>query len=294
MNLLQEIRDDLVSESASLSNTLRKARILAHDIDLSELQQWVRSELAGYPDPDTVPEYRRFQPINVGRFHGPFGSQLTNQPLPTSILPEPLKSFAESMVFQQSVSELQELLSMDSPRWPWPVEAVILAREHIAVEGMELAGAHKPMPKHAISGVLDNVRNRLLEFVLDVPITDIELQQGTFDRSSVRNIFHTHIYGDQNAVAVGENVSQALSKISQGHLPSLLQYLQQQGIGEDDILSLKQALSAEPTATKKKLGPRVASWFGRMISKAASGAWDIAVDAAPRVLLEALGKHYGW
>ncbi|MYC87154.1 MAG: hypothetical protein F4X22_02810 [Gemmatimonadales bacterium] len=294
MNLLHEIRDDLVSESAGLSNTLRKARILAHEIDLPELEQWVRSELAGYSDPDTVPEYRRFQPANVGRFHGPFGSQLTNQPLPTTMLPEPLKSFAESMVFQQSVSELEELLSMDSPLVPWPIEAVILAREHITVEGMELAGAHKPIPKHAIAGILDSIRNRLLDFVLDVPITDNELQDGTFDRSSVRNVFHTHIHGSQNAIAVGENVSQALSQVSRGHLPSLLQYLRDQGIDEDDVLSLKQALAAEPEITEKELGPRVASWLGGMINKAASGTWDIAVETAPKLLLEALGKHYGW
>ena len=60
MGLLDEIRSDLVNASTDLSNTLRKAKILASAIGVPEFRQWVDFELGGYTDRDKVPSYRRF------------------------------------------------------------------------------------------------------------------------------------------------------------------------------------------------------------------------------------------
>ena len=49
MTLLDEIRSDLVNESANLSNTLRKAKILARAIGLPEFMEWVDFELRRIP-----------------------------------------------------------------------------------------------------------------------------------------------------------------------------------------------------------------------------------------------------
>ena len=72
MSLLDEIRSDLVNESTDLSNTLRKAKILASAIGLPEFREWVASELSGYTNRDKVPSYRQFRPTNLGTFAGPF------------------------------------------------------------------------------------------------------------------------------------------------------------------------------------------------------------------------------
>ena len=294
MKLLEELRNDLTSDSASLSNTLRKAKILAHRLKFPELRRWVASELTGYIDSDDTPDYRRMKTVNLGTFHGAFGSAVKNHVLPTYNLPEPLKDFAENMIFPQSVRELEGMLSQESPRLPWPAEAVMLAQEHIKVEGMVLVAAHKPIAEYAISGILDSVKNRLLDFVLDIPVTDEELEEGDFDRDKVRNVFFTNVYGSQNDVAVGENVSKETRLVIKDDRPSLLDHLRQQGISETDLQALEQALSSEPTASRRELGPKVNSWIGRMVGKAASGAWKIAVEAAPKVLLESLGQFYDW
>ena len=294
MKLIDDIRDDLVTASASLSDTLRKAKILAHQLGLSELRQWADSELSGYEDPDHTPEYRRFRANNLGTFFGPFGSQVRNQVLPTTGLPEPLRSFAENLVVQQSVKALETMLSQESSRFPWPAEFVEVAREHIVIEGMQLVEAHKPIPNSVFSGVLDSVKTRLLDFVLDVPVTDEQLRDGTFDRSQARNIFLTNVYGSENVIAVGETVSQGLSEVVAGNRESLLAYLRRQGITDDDLGVLEDAIASETTAAKNQLGPQVNSWLGRMVVKTMSGAWDVAVQTAPDVLIGALGKYYGW
>lgn len=294
MKLIDDIRDDLVTESASLSNTLRKAKILAHHLGLSELRQWADSELSGYEDRDQTPEYRRFRPNNLGTFFGPFGSQVKNQLLPTNNLPEPLKSFAENLILQQSVKHLEAMMSQESARFPWPAEFVEFARKHIVIEGMQLVEAHQPVPNSVFSEVVDSVKTRLLDFVLDISVTDKQLRDGKINRSQIRNVFMTNVYGSKNVVTVGETVSQGLSEIVPDDRESLLAYLRRQGISDDDLGVLEDAIASEPTAVKNRLGSRVNSWFGRMVIKSMSGAWNVAAQAAPDVLVGALGKYYGW
>ena len=106
MNLLDEICSDLVNESASLSNTLRKAKILANAIGLPEFREWVEFELNGYKSLKDLPEYRHFSPTNFGTFVGPFQSMTKNVVLPTFNLPDDLKEYAENFYFFQGVGEL--------------------------------------------------------------------------------------------------------------------------------------------------------------------------------------------
>ena len=159
MSLLDEIRSDLVNESAKLSNTLRKAKILASAIGLPEFKEWVDSELGGYSDRGKVPSYRRIRPTNYGTFFGPFQSGVRNIVLPTYDLPASVKDFAENLIFFDGVGTLEAQASesrQESYQRRWPQEMVILARDAMRMEGeMVLADAHQPIPTHLHSGILD-------------------------------------------------------------------------------------------------------------------------------------------
>ena len=74
MTLMDDIKSALTNDSASLSNTLRKAKILATTMRLSEFREWVDYELGGYPKQSEVPAYRVLRTQSVGQFSGPFGS----------------------------------------------------------------------------------------------------------------------------------------------------------------------------------------------------------------------------
>ena len=47
MSLFDEVGTDLVNESAKMSNTLRKDKVLASEIGLPEFRAWVDFELKG-------------------------------------------------------------------------------------------------------------------------------------------------------------------------------------------------------------------------------------------------------
>ena len=299
MALMDDIRSDLIDESASVSNTLRKAKMLAYDLELPEFREWVDSELNGYTDRSKVPSYRRFRPNNRGTFSGPFQSLVRNMPLPTYGLPEHIKNFAENLIFSQGVGELEGMLILKgkSLQRVWPQEMVILARDAIQMDGgMVLVDAHKPVPAHLISGILDQVKNKLLDFILGLQennITSENLKNGEVKQETVRNLFNINIYGDHNIVSSGENVQQQASPIRKGDIASLLDYLSKHEVSKKDLRELKRAISAEPNASKGKLGPKVQAWLGEMVSKAYSEAWKITLTEAPKVLMDALRSYYG-
>lgn len=299
MSLLDQIRSDLVNESASLSNTLRKAKILASAIGLTEFRDWVDSELGGYLDKEKVPSYRWFHPTNLGTFSGPFQSGVKNMVLPTYNLPDVVKDFAENQFFFHGVGELEalEAQTAGSHQRKWPQEMVMLARDAISMQGgMVLIDAYQPIPAHVISGILDQVKTKLLDFVLGLQernITSEDLDNRTVEPGSVRNLFNITIYGDRNIVASGEYVNQQVNPVEKGDIDSLLSCLRQLEVDNDDLTDLEAAVSAEPDPPGGQYGPRVRAWLGGMISKAASRTWKIGVETASKVLTDALNDYYG-
>ena len=296
MSLLDEIRSALVNESADLSNTLRKAKILASAIGLPEFREWVDFELSGYTDRDKVPSYRCFLPTNLGTFSGPFQSGVKNMVLPTYNLPDQVRDFAENLIVFDGVGALEAQASGSYQR-KWPQEMVMLARDATQMTGgMVLVDAHQPIPAHVIPGVLDQVKNKLLDFVLGLQesnITSEDLDNRTVEPEVARNLFHINIYGDSNVVTSGEHVNQRDIMVQEGDIRSLLSCLRELNIDSDDLSELKDAVASEPSAPEGRYGPRVREWLGGMISKAASGVWNVGLETASKVLTDALKGYYG-
>ena len=298
MSLLDDIRDDLVQEATSLSNTLRKAKLLARALSVHEFSGWVDSELNGYTDLEKLPPYRRFRPTNLGTFSGPFGSGVKNLQIPTYGLPETVKEFAEELVIPDSVGTLEGQGSNDHKR-NWPPEMIIVARESIELKnGGVLVEAHQPIPGHVQLGIIDQVKNRLLDFVLGLEDHDIspdDLKSRSAKAEIVRNVFNIVINGDSNVLATGEQVNQVVSQVKRGDVESLIKHLEGLGIGleDDDLEELRTALNAEPTDPFRGLGTQLQGWVGRMVEKAASGALRGGVSEASTKIMEALNTFTG-
>ncbi len=299
MQLIDEIIRDLVDENAGLSNILRKAKILASELNVPEFKEWLVFELEGYPSEDSVPEYRISDALNFGDFTGPFNSGVKNQILPTMGLPEPIKSYAERIIFLDNVATLQEML-VDRPGGyydVWPEEMVFLARPHIQMSaGMVFSGARKRISPHLVSGTLDSVRNRLMDFVLDLRENDVSsesLRNGTLKREIVLNSFNSYVYGNQNNVATGVNVHQQITPVEQGDIESLLNALRELNLADEDLRELHTAVASEPTAEKDGFGSKVNAWIVKTVGKAASGALRFGADQTTAAIMQALNGYYG-
>lgn len=58
MDMLRQIQADLLNDEVRLPSILRKARVLAEQLDSEELSRWVRQELDGYSPDSALPDYR--------------------------------------------------------------------------------------------------------------------------------------------------------------------------------------------------------------------------------------------
>ena len=296
MILLDDIRSGLVNQSADLSNTLRKAKILASAIRLPEFGDWVDSELGGYKDRNSLPSYRVVPSnINLGYFSGPLGSGWKNVVLPTDGLPHLARDFAENLHFYDGVGALEAQAGKDT-QVKWSQEMILFARQYIQMSGMVLVDAHKPIPSYIVPGILDQIKNKLLDFVLALEennVTAEDLDNRTVEKDVARNLFHVHIYGDQNVVAAGEQVTQQVTTVQQGNVESLLKCLRSLNVEDTDLDELRAAIEIEPAISEARYGPRVKAWLGEMVAKVATGTWKTGLDAGMKTLTNALNQYYG-
>ncbi len=293
MDALKEFIDELTQHDVDLTSTLRKAKALTNNLHSPELDQWLDQELYGYADPLKVPEYRRLATANYGNFAGPNEGTAEGLLISTEDLPQQVKEFAEDLVMLDGVGALQAHGAEPDERI-WPPDLVMLAQEATALKGgLFLIKAYQPIPASVYPDILEQVRNRLFDFLLDLQ-NNGGASEESGESGAVGRLVNYHIYGGRNIIATGERVNQQVSIVSEGDAASLLEYLREQGVGEEDIRELRDAVASDPEVLPDgNYGARVGAWLGHMLTKASTGAWDVGLEVASKLLPEALNRFYG-
>ena len=84
---------------------------------------------------------------------------------------------------------------------------------------------------------------------------------------AVGKLVNYHIYGGHNVTATREQVNQQVSIVHQGDAASLLDNLRGEGVEEEDLQELGNAVVSEPEAVDGNYGPQVGAWLGDMLTK---------------------------
>jgi len=307
--LLSEIRDAAVDGSSDLETLLRKCMVLAKRLKHEELAKWVSCELDGYlPGSLPVPEYRKFNAQCFGNFFGYGGSQARNVPIRESDIPNEYREFLASVTFGEGIGGLKGVLAGSEDgdlRIMWPGEAASIVRCTNVAPHLTLVEAWRHVNKSAIISVLSTVRNRILNFALEIESTHPDAGESTSGKLRVSNAeidraFQQHItqnfHGPVGAVASGPGIQQtATVNIHQRDFDSLASYLKENGLTESDISDLQTAIKEdpEPKSASKAFGEKVAGWIGKMLAKSAEGVWKVGTDTAAKLLTDAIKTHYG-
>lgn len=306
MKLFQEIKKNTTDSSKDLADILRKTKIVASLLKNPELKEWVNRELNGYYgiDKEEIPKFRIAAGQNLGHFSGPWGSGLRNANIPLSRLPDFIKEFASKLYFRESVGELQSLAKSDSDTFQakWPADIIPYIQHNIQIyEDMHLVDAWQVMTKPQVNSILDTVRTRLLDFILELEesfpeLVGSEQDLGKIPESAVTNHFHTHISGNKNIVNTGSNINQNIDKIViEDDLRSLNNYLSSLGIPEYDLQDLEKAIKNDEKPEKKEnFGSRVSSWLGKITEKAVSGSVELASKEGTSAIIKAISTYYGF
>jgi hypothetical protein len=301
MTLLQQIQESAIDGSSDLETLLRKCRVLAARLQNDEFKNWVQSELDGYRGDIDLPDYRHFRCQAFGHFSGAFGRQLKNAQIPDSCIPEELRDMLTTVDMRESVSALVDLIKDCEGAYlqsNWPADAYRLFGTQI-YQDMNLMQAWIAIPKSAVITIVSTVRNRILNFVLEIEATNPEAGEAEpgshpIPEDRVQQIFNNYIYGNVGSMASGRDISQITQQnVNAGDFESLATFLKDIGFGDADITELKESLEVEKAPQKSGFGPKVATWLGKAVGKIAQGGMKISTSAASEVLGEAIKNYYG-
>lgn len=301
MSLLDDIQMAAVDANSDLGTLLRKCKVLAARLGSVPLENWLLWESNGYPPDVEVPDYRIWSLVLKGHFAGPFGSSLQNVSIPLVYIPEKTRKHYERYECRQSIASIEATLRESDEG------TVGLSTGNLTL----LLGANVYQDQNCIQAwaefstihlveLLNAVRNRILDFVLaiskEAPTTGESVGKAAtaIQPERVTQIFNTTVFGG-SASLVGTALDSSIAfNIATNDFASLADTLRQQGVFDDDIKELQEAVgSDDKPVDRRKFGPKVASWIAKMMQKAADGSWGIGISAAGNLLAQAIAKYYG-
>lgn len=300
MQLLDEIIEQAVDDKTSLPTLLRKCLLLAHQLKNAKLKAWVEYELNGYPNVETLPEYRQVGIHATGTLMARGGHVINNQPLAAIVMKEDHRHWAESALLMQPVAAYD--IGKDAEgkpngaRVPWPAELVGIYANDFST-GWTLIRASQQIPGTVFASVLDNVRTRILQLAIGLKedlgddVTDAtKLPKATVDQSVVN-----HIYGGNVVVAAtAENFNQVLNiSVVQNDIDSLVGALSELGLAAADLASLKKAITADAKSGSQTIGAKTADWLKELPMALGKGTLKVGFEAAKALATKYVLSYFG-
>jgi len=275
---------------------LRKALVVATKLGISDFRSWITNELRGYDRHADVPEYRRIR----AEFRVVNPDQGRTIPL---ILPVDTEKLFRDRALTQPIGPLSELLRSDSTTFQIsmsPEERAFL----ISGQGAFPMEPIISVARSEIIRVVDAVRTAILDWALQLELEGIVGEGMSFsaeEREKAATTTSVHIgsfSGNFQGVIGDASNSEVIQRFAMnvrpGDLAALRTALHSAGVSNDDIDHLGRAIEDDPKPTVAgKFGSSVSNWLGAMLSKAASGAWELSAAAAAKVLVDAISAYYG-
>ena len=290
---LQELATD---QNVDVVTLLRKALLVATKLHLGEFRDWIDCELNGYFGKKDVPPYRRLhaEVWVKNPYHGLVPVMFADSRI--------ANAFCQIEV-RDPVGGLKHILDNQGPGASAPIFPLTAQQTALILEqqgGLDLPPV-RTVSENQLASILDAVRTAILGWALRLENEGILGEGITFTPKEVERAVASTQVRIENFQGIlgnvqGSTVSQTLSmNVQKGDWGSMERYLASLGISGDDIRELRMAIKADPPPPdRKNFGARVGDWVGKMVARAASGAWQVGIGAAGDLLASAIRAYYGW
>jgi hypothetical protein len=188
---------------------------------------------------------------------------------------------------------------------PWPGDWVLWVQKEGKFAKRANVVVHsiwQTAPRAAIVGIIDTVRNRILEFCLRLGQETPELLDDDGKAASAsmevatvaRNIYNqVFLFGNHTGNIANASPGATLTtNIEPGDLAGLTKALEDLGVPKKDCQELEQAIVEEKDTDG--LGPKVKGWLARVPKAIASGAWKVGSDVGVNVITKFVLAYYGF
>lgn len=195
MNILEQIQKDILDESISLSTVLRKAKVLAYEIDSDELKLWVKSELDGYENNDDLPGYRILESHPCGKWTNGY-HLISNHQVPMyKIEDEDLVEYLTTLHVCDGIRTI-EVNAKNEGYILFESNVTTLVNMQIKEEGWGYAELHHGVSKYNFEQMVDTIRNRLQDFILELG-EKWKVEDEVPEKEVVEQIFNLYIHNPE-------------------------------------------------------------------------------------------------
>ncbi|WP_241770978.1 hypothetical protein [Atlantibacter hermannii] len=304
MSQLQDIINLLSSGDEGTTNALLQTKVFLYSIKKKDLCSWIDHEINGYPSENDVPQYRIVKARILGSINNGYRYYNDFQ-LPLSYLSEEKYKEAHQSRVTMSVGQIEQVVIKAGDnhllQQSIPLDIAKIKYCKLIDSNYEITNCYKQISVHSFSGILTQIRYRLLSFLLELSDQTAEINEGKsmadkLSKIDTDSIFHSAIFGDNTIINMGhENSFNIHNQVSKGDISALKKSLIEKGISNEDVDNLEIAINADgPIAPRgNAYGDNVGAWFSNIISKAANGTLGIGVAAATETLTEALKSYFG-
>lgn len=196
-DIVQKIQKNILDPNIKLNFILLTAKVLAHQLHNSEFTNWVNSELNGYDSPDNLPDYRKFTPRSTGTFTDGY-SIVRNKVIPVSLIhDEWLRKHVTKYHIFDGIRSVDELANRSEKtlKLPWPDEFVHFFNHEQLMNAHCVEAAFVVNPHH-FAQILDTVRNRLLDFVLEINDLDWRFGESPLPETQIQHLVEVKIFNN--------------------------------------------------------------------------------------------------
>lgn len=276
MSLLREIQTDAVDSKCKVSDLLRKCKILAARLGNDDFKIWVDSELNGYELSDSIPSYRVYNNVlSKGHFSGAFGSGLRNADIPSNCFPKEFRKDLTTVSLVAPIAEIESLVQKFIKgkllQQPWDSNFVAMFNNKV-YENMICVQAWKVIPSTKLEGIIDIVKTRILNFVLEIEAInpnagEAALNTNPIPQDKVSQIFNINITGNVQNLASGNHQSTIHQTAFDSEIPEDFSNL----LNELKKSNIENNVAQEVAIRIEKLGANVgkseyANTYGELMS----------------------------
>lgn len=223
--------------------------------------------------------------------------------MPALLLPKKLREFGERVHLRHPIATLEELAKKERNEpgeltFPWPGNLIALMQKENKFNGHVIVDAWQSTSNAAITGIIDTVRNRVLEFSLrlqkEVPMAaDDDSKTNPAAAQAATQYFQTIILGNHtgNIAAGSPGAIQTTSVVQAGDLEGLARALLEYGVPKAEVKDLEGAITEE--GTSQGMGPKAGIWLAKAATAVASGAWKLASGVGIGVITKLVLSYYG-
>jgi hypothetical protein len=173
----------------------------------------------------------------------------------------------------------------------WPPDLIAKYQAKF-IKGYALSQAWQEVPASIMIGLVEEVRNRVLRFALEIreELGRVNDKPSEVPAAAIEAAVVNHIYGGTNIIAgsARDFVQMGDVTIAPGSLAALIEALERVEISDGEIRDLKKALEED----RGGFGQRTKAWIKKAAGTVAKGGVKVGVAIGQDVLKEFLLQYF--